>query len=88
MQKGKVMAHVWKDNKVVTNTNTQPSAAEDGFRVSAYCPQSVIRYNKCMGASRSCRAVGIGTAGTAMAVPVFGLTSSLLKVESLLVYIR
>ena len=59
LQKGKVLAHVWKDNKVVTvlNTNTQPSAVgivlrrqKDGSRVSVCCPQSVILYNECMGA--------------------------------------
>lgn len=51
VQKGEVMAHAWKDNKVVSvmNTNTQPTATgtvlrrkKDGTRVSVSCPKSVI----------------------------------------------
>ena len=51
-------AHAWMDNKVVTvmSTNSQPSATgtvlrrKDGSRVPVPCPESVILYNRWMGA--------------------------------------
>ena len=51
--------HAWMDNKVVTvmSTNSQPSATgtvlrrkKDGSRVPVPCPESVILYNRWMGA--------------------------------------
>ena len=59
MQNRKVVAHAWVDNKVVTvmSTNSQPSATgtvprrkKDGSRVPVPCPESVILYNKWIGA--------------------------------------
>ena len=58
LQRGKVTANVWMDNKLVTviSTNTQPSATgsvlhrqKDGTRTSIPCPESVISYNSNMG---------------------------------------
>ena len=58
LQRGKVSASVWMDNKLVTvmSTNTQPSATgsvlrrqRDGSRTSVPCPKAVISYNSNMG---------------------------------------
>ena len=58
LQRGKVTASSWMDNKVVTvmSTTSQPSATgsvlrrqKDGTRVSVPCPESIITYNRYMG---------------------------------------
>jgi hypothetical protein len=58
MQRGKVTASSWMDNKVVTITSTtsQPSATgmvlrrqKDGTLVSVLCPEAIIMYNQSMG---------------------------------------
>ena len=58
LQKGKVTASAWKDNKVVTvmSTTSQPSATgtvlrrqRDGTRVSVPCPEAILTYNRNMG---------------------------------------
>ena len=58
LQKGKVTASAWMDNKVVSvlSTNTQPSAKgsvvrkqKDGTRISVPCPEAIIVYNSHMG---------------------------------------
>ena len=58
VQKGKVAAHAWMDNKVVSvmSTNSQPSATgsvmrrkKDGSRVPVPCPESITLYNRSMG---------------------------------------
>ena len=58
MQRGKVTASVWMDNKPVTvmSTNTQPSATgsvlrrqRDGSRISVPCPEAILCYNSHMG---------------------------------------
>ena len=58
LQRGKVSASVWMDNKLVTvmSTNTQPTATgsvlrrqRDGSRTSVPCPEAVISYNSSMG---------------------------------------
>ena len=58
LQRGKVTASVWMDNKPVTvmSTNTQPTATgtvlrrqRNGSRISVPCPEAVISYNSNMG---------------------------------------
>ena len=58
VQKGKVTASAWMDNKVVSmmSTTSQPSATasvlrrqKDGSRISIPCPESIISYNRFMG---------------------------------------
>ena len=58
LQRGKVTASAWKDNKVVTvmSTTSQPSATgtvlrrqRDGTRVSVPCPEAILTYNRNMG---------------------------------------
>ena len=58
LQRGKVSASVWMDNKLVTvmSTNTQPTATgsvlrrqRDRSRTSVPCPEAVISYNSNMG---------------------------------------
>ena len=58
MQRGKVSASVWMDNKPVTvmSTNTQPSATgsvlrrqRDCSRISVPCPEAILSYNAHMG---------------------------------------
>ena len=54
VQKGKLVADAWRDNKVVTlmSTSTQPGEIgsvmcrqRDGTRTSVTCPKSIIDYN-------------------------------------------
>ena len=58
MQKGKVTASSWMDNKTVTvmSTTSQPSATgfvfrrqRDGTRIQVPCPEPIITYNRFMG---------------------------------------
>lgn len=57
MQRGKLTASVWKDDKIVTvmSTTSQPSAEgtvlrwqRDGTRVLVPCPEAILTYNRCM----------------------------------------
>jgi hypothetical protein len=58
MQRGKVTASSWLDNKVVTvmSTTSQPSATgtvlrrqKDGTHATVPCPEAIITYNQSMG---------------------------------------